>query len=106
MKDYSNTISWVRDNDTKKVKFYIHNKCDDRDLNAIFNGMFFQKADTYEDDDAHVIACTNNCVAYRIKNEVYIVPATIKAIVNNNDGKMNLWFDYPVEMDRKDLVKY
>ena len=101
-------VSIWRNNKTKKVVFYIHKKCKDDDLRAIFgiNGIGIQKDDVFNDDLAHVLITTNTAVCYRVKNEVYIIPATIKAIVNNNDGKINLWFDYPVEMDRKDLVKY
>ena len=92
----------------EKVNFYIHKKCDERDLSIILGvgGMPCQEDDVYDDDLAHVLATTNTCVAYRVKNDVYIIPATIKAVVNNSDNKMHLWFDYPVEMDRKDLVKY
>ena len=103
MKDFSGYISYKRD---KKVKFYIHKGCNEDEVIAIIHGMGFQAPNVLNDDDAHVVNCTNNCVGYRVKNEVYIVPATIKAVVNNGDNKMHLWFDYPLDMDRKDLVKY
>ena len=104
---WTRLIRWLRDTETNKVNFYIHKNCDEKDLSTILGlgGIGFQQDDFYDDDLAHVLTTTNNTVCYRVGNDVYIVPATIKAIVNNNDGKMNLWFDYPVEMKRKDLVK-
>lgn len=106
MKDYSKAVSWVRDDERRKVKFYIHTKCDERDIANILGNMYFQREDVYNDDEAHILRMTEQTVAYRVKNDVYIIPATIKAVINNNDGKISMWFDYPCEMDRKDLVKY
>ena len=106
MKDYGEAVSLLRDNTTKKVSFYIHNKCDERELNTVLCDMPFQSNDCFNDDEAHIVYTTNNICAYRIKNDVYIIPATIKAVINNNDGKLAMWFDYPCKMERKDLVKY
>lgn len=88
------------------IDVYIHKKCSDSDLKRIFLCFSYYKLNAYNDNDAHVIKCTDTCVAYRVGNEIYIVPATIKAVVNNGDNKIHLWFDYPIDMDRKDLVKY
>ena len=105
MKDYSKIVSKLRDNNSK-VDFYIHKKCTHKDVSVVLASMLYQLPDIYSDNDAHVLTCTDTCVAYRVKNEIYIIPATIKAVVNNGDDKMHLWFDYPIDMDRKDLVKY
>lgn len=106
MKDYSKAVSWVRDDEKRKVKFYIHTKCDERDVSNILGNMYFQREDVYTDYEAHILRMTEQTVAYRIRNEVYIIPAIVKAVVNNGDKKMSLWFDYPVEMDEKGLVEY
>lgn len=105
MRDWTIWVSWLR-RDDKRIKVFIHNKCDEKELEQMFWGSTLLKADTYNDDDAHILMCGNHTVIYRVRNEVYIVPATVKAVVNNNDGKLSFWFEYPCEMDRKDLVEY
>lgn len=90
----------------KNVQMFVHNKVYDADLLTIFVKLPLLKADVFNDDDAHILVTTNNTVCYRTRNEVYIIPATVKAVINNNDGKLNVWFDYPCEMKREDLVEY
>lgn len=99
-------LTWLRDDNKKDVVFYIHNRVSMQELNELFNKTKRQKHIDNSDGEAHILATTNNSVEYRVGNEVYIVPAIIKAIVNNGDGKLNCWFDYPCEMKREDLVKY
>lgn len=56
--------------------------------------------------EAKVLASTNNSVVYRINNEIYFIPATIKVVINDDNGKIRMWFDYPYEMKREDLIEY
>ena len=106
MKDFSKAVSWVRDDEKRKVKFYIHNMCDEHDVSNILGNMYFQKENVLNDDDAHILRMTENTVAYRIRNDVFIVPCSVRAVINNGDGKMSFWFDYPKDMNREGLVKY
>ena len=90
------------------VKVFVHNKLNRLDkirLGGAIKGDQV-KDDKHFKDTAIVLAHTDTGVVYRINNEIYFIPATIKAVVNNNDGKLNLWFDYPCEMKREDLVEY
>lgn len=90
----------------ENVQVFVHNKVDHADLLSLFVKMPLLKADVYNDDLAHILATNNNAVAYRTGNAVYIIPATVKAVVNNDDGVFNVWFDYPCEMKVEDLEEY
>lgn len=105
MRDYTKDIAWITAEDPR-LTVYIHNKCDEKDLNSMLFGMGLEKPDVYKDDLAHIIAAGHHTVAYRIRNTIYMIPATIKAVVNNNDGKLNCYFEYPCEMKWEDLIKY
>ena len=41
-----------------------------------------------------------------IGKDVYLIPARVRGIVNNNDGKLNFVFEYPCEMKVEDLISY
>ena len=90
----------------ENVQVFVHNIVDDADLLSLFVKMPLLKADVFKDDLAQILAITNNAVAYRTGNAVYVIPATVKAVINNNDGKLNVWFDYPCEMKVEDLEEY
>lgn len=108
MQDYSKYFRYLRDNTTKKIRFFIHKKCDTTELSRMLNTMRYQFDDdkNYTDGNAHIISMSDHVCSYRINNDVYIIPATVKGIVNNNDGKLNFFFEYPCEMKRNDLVEY
>lgn len=104
MGDYSRAISLLRD---KGVTFHVHNLCDENEVYCILIGMNYQIAGAFnKDNEAHILRMSNEAVAYRIKDDVYIVPAIVKSVVNNGDGKINIWFDYPKEMKEEGLVTY
>lgn len=90
------------------VQVFVHNKLNRLDKIKLGGGIKSNqvKDDEHFKDTAIVLAHTDTGVVYRINNEIYFIPATIKAVVNNDDGKLNLWFDYPCEMKREDLVEY
>lgn len=90
----------------KNVKVFIHNRVDYSALLTILVKMPCLKAGLCEDDFAHIITTTSSAVCYRTKDNVYIIPATAKAVVNNNDGKIKVWFDYPCEMKVEDLEEF
>ena len=56
--------------------------------------------------EAHIVDYDDSHCMYVINDEVYLIPARVKGIINNNDNKLNFVFEYPCEMKREDLVEY
>lgn len=85
------------------LKFYKHKLVSENDFNFLVNNLHgvMKNADKY----ARVLAYADDCCAYRINNEIYFIPATIKGVYNNGDDKLNFVFDYPCEMKREDLTE-
>lgn len=87
------------------TRFFIHKLVDNQTATALLNDINGFAFDDYY-KSARVCANTNNAVAYRVNSEIYLIPATIKAVVNNGDNKLLFYFDYPCEMVREDLTEY
>ena len=57
----------------------------------------------FGDNNAHILASNDNAIVYKINNEIYFIPAVIRAMVCE-DNTIKCWFDYPCEMTREDLI--
>lgn len=92
----------------KGIKVFVHNRLSEAEIKTLASAMGFGYFVNQEKDfrEAKVLSSTNNSAVYRIGNEIYFIPATIKAVVNEGDGKIKMWFDYPCEMKREDLIEY
>ncbi len=114
MKDYTNWAAWIKAADSN-IKLFIHIKCDEKELDAIFFGLRPSdiKNAGVNDGKAHVIDFRANTAVYRTGDEIYCIPAKTKpfpmGIIDNNDGSkpiVVLTLDFPFEMKREDLVEY
>ena len=88
----------------KELKFYKHNLVSESDFDFLINNMC-QVMRENNDEKAHILASTNTAIAYKVGNEVYFIPAKIKAVINNGDNQLLTYYDYPCEMRREDLVE-
>ena len=59
----------------------------------------------FKDDNAHVLAILGNSVAYKVRDTIYLIPATIRAVYTNGDNDINYIFEYPCEMKYEDLIE-
>ena len=104
--------AWVksfRENDS--VKVFVHNKVSDSDLNKLFLRTPYQAKDKYKDNMAHIVAMTDDAVAYRIRNNIYYIPAKVKAVpfglfLDVDTTRCVMEFDYPCEMKVEDLEEF
>lgn len=86
------------------LKIFKHNKVGESDFNFLvshLNGVFT----TFKEGEAHIIASNQNAVAYKVNDEIYFIPAKLKAVINNGDNKLSVVYDYPCEMKREDLIE-
>lgn len=86
-----------------ELKFYRHKLVSDEDFDFLVNNMRGVMEETKE--TAKVLASTNNAIVYKINNEIYFIPAKIRAVINNGDNKLLTYYDYPCEMKREDLTE-
>ena len=94
------------------IKLFIHNKTSEQDVNDIGLQLLTRGlGGKPNDDDAHILAKTETAVAYRVRDEIYIIPARVKEVpmavtIDKNKPCVHLVFEYPCEMKVEDLVKY
>jgi len=86
-----------------KLKFFKHKLVSDEDAEELMRNAR-GVAQEYNDTQAHIISITDNNCAYKVGNEIYIIPAKPRAVVL--EGKvMTFTLDYPCEMKREDLIE-
>lgn len=107
-------FEWFRRN-RNDIKFFVHNKVDEKEVDRLISNLSIRDmcGDGKDDDEYHIVSAGKDTLIYRIRNEVYIIPAKVNptrtAVIDNNDGSkpiVALYFDYPCEMKREDLVEY
>ena len=98
----------------KDVRLFIHNLVDnENEIDTLAKGMGYGYKKRENDDVAKVLAEAKTCIAYRLDNVIYIIPAKrvempLSVTLNDGDEKPNVHvvYEYPCEMRVKDLVEY
>lgn len=91
----------------KPFTLHIHNKVNNEKIVSFLTIRRAQKIDELNGcKEARIVDYDDDTCMYMIGKDVYLIPARVRGIVNNNDGKLNFVFEYPCEMKVEDLISY
>lgn len=86
-----------------KLRFFKHKLVSEEETEILMKNAR-GVAQEHNDTQAHIISLTDNACAYKVGDEIYIIPARPRAVVL--EGKtISFTLDYPCEMKREDLTE-
>lgn len=110
---YSGTIIRKTLGISKGIRLFIHKLVDEEEATKLVESISKGHRKRAKDNEARVLADTGKCIAYRLENCIYFIPAKRKelpVIITIDKASerpvQHVVYEYPCEMKVEDLTEY